>query len=53
MFHSYCFDMYIDVRLSHLNEYYLLTYLLACCMCVVCTDEVNESGACEPDADEC
>jgi len=27
MFYSYCFDMYIDVRLSHLNKDYLLTYL--------------------------
>ena len=25
---SYCFDMYIDMRLSHLNKDYLLTYLL-------------------------
>jgi len=28
MFHYYCFDMYIDVRLSHLNKDYLITYLL-------------------------
>ena len=28
MFYSYCFDMYIDVRLSHLIKDYLLTYLL-------------------------
>jgi len=26
MFYSYCFDMYIDERLSHLNKDYLLTY---------------------------
>jgi len=26
MFCSYCFDMYIDVRLSHLNKDYLLIF---------------------------
>ena len=29
MFYSYCFDMYIDVRLSHLNKDYLLRPTLA------------------------
>ena len=27
-FHCYCIDVFIDVRLSHLNKDYLLTYLL-------------------------
>ena len=28
MFYCYCIDACIDVRLSHLNKDYLLTYLL-------------------------
>ena len=34
MFHCYCFDMYIDVHLSHLNKDYLLTYSLNLCICL-------------------
>jgi len=38
MFHFYCTVMYVDVRLSHPNKDYLLTYLLQHGDCIVTID---------------